>query len=147
MTDKFLYVTRKELFYAAVMLKIRQLVNIVYDFPADETKFNQELNEAKGSLGKKKLLTESARSGVTLDFALSICAAFCSKPESCEVVDVGDYHATIYRIQTLYMLIEQRSEDELAATWFLTRETLDEYIAAKIGETVEKGAEDDGGRA
>ena len=139
--DKFLYVTRKELFYAAVMLHLKRLVNIVYDFPADNIKFDQELNEAKNSLRKKKLLTESARNGISLDFALCVCAAFCANPESCELVENDDYYATIYQFGTAYMLMEKRSEDELAAVWFLSKETLDKYIATKINAPLEKISE------
>ena len=140
MQKKFLCVTRKELFYAAVMLHIRRLVNIVYEFPADTTKFEQELNEAKSTLRKKKLLRESAREGVTLDFALTVCAAFCAEPESCEVVNENNYYATIYHIANISMLMEtsqyqyqdQDSEDELRAVWFLHKDKLDEYIKSRI---------------
>lgn len=124
----FLHVTKKELFYTAVMLQLRQLVNVVYDFPADENKFDQELSEARSSLRKKKLLTESARSGINLSFTLILCAIFCANPESCEVIDINDYHATIYKVASAYMLMERRSENDLAAVWFAKREFLDEYI-------------------
>ena len=144
MDKSFLCITRKELFYAAVMLHIRQLVNVIYEFPADTTKFDQELNEAKSSLRKKKLLTESARNGIPLDFALAVCAAFCARPESCEVVNENNYCATVYRIATLYMLMEQSSEEDLTAIWFLTKENLDEYLDSKLNGTVGEGAEEDG---
>ena len=145
MEEDFLQITKKELFYTAVMLRLRQLVNVVYDFPADDTKFEQELNEARNSLRKKKLLTESARSGISLDFALIICAAFCANPESCEVVNVNNYYATIYKVAQAYMLMEQRSDGNLLAVWFSQRDTLDKYIHSKtsVGNT-EKEIEDNG---
>ena len=34
--EKTLYVTNKELFYAAAMLGVQQLVNVFYDCPASE---------------------------------------------------------------------------------------------------------------
>ncbi|MBR1418042.1 MAG: hypothetical protein IJ576_03650 [Synergistaceae bacterium] len=130
--NKSLRVTRKELFYAAAMLHLKQLVNIVYDFPADTTLFDQELREAKSSLRKKQLLKESAREGVTLDFALTICAVFCAMPEKCEVVSQDNYHAAIYEISSLCMLFEELNDDEFKALWFLDRYSLDKYIETKI---------------
>ena len=126
--------TRKELFYAAVIMNLRQLVNIVYEFPADETKFEQELNEAKNSLRKKRLLTESISEGTGLDFALIACLAFCSTPEKCEPIDFNNYHAAIYTVASAFMLIEQRSSEDLAVAWFEKREILDRYIASKESE-------------
>ncbi len=34
--EKTLNVSNKELFYAAVMLGVQQLVNVLYDYPASE---------------------------------------------------------------------------------------------------------------
>ena len=34
--EKILYVTNKELFYAAAMPSVQQLVNVLYDYPASE---------------------------------------------------------------------------------------------------------------
>lgn len=129
---KFLLVTKKELFYAAVMLRVRKLVNIVYDFPADELKFERELREARKTLRKKCLLEETARDGVNLSFPLSVCVSFCANPESCEVVDSYGYYATIYKASKMYMLMEEREYDELAAAWFTDRKNLDEYINKEI---------------
>ena len=129
---KFLLVTKKELFYAAVMLRVRKLVNIVYDFPADELKFERELREARKTLRKKNLLEETARDGVNLSFPLSVCVSFCANPESCEVVDSYGYYATIYKASKMYMLMEEREYDELAAAWFTDRKNLDEYINNEI---------------
>ena len=132
--DKFLLITKKELFYTAAMLQLRQLVNIVYDFPADEARFDKELNEARASLRKKKLLTESARGGTTLDFALIVCAIFCSAPETCEIIDSNGYRATIYNGGGVSLLLEKRSEDELASILFANREKLDQYVNSKLNE-------------
>ena len=147
MEQDFLNVTKKELFYTAVMLQLRQLVNIVYDFPADDTKFEQELNEARSSLRKKKLLMESARNGITLDTALCTCAAFCAEPEKCEVIDENNYYATVYTAENFHMLLERGEGDELLARWFLDKENLDKYIDEKINsetEEVRKENTDDG---
>lgn len=147
MEQDFLNVTKKELFYTAVMLQLRQLVNVVYDFPADEAKFEQELNEARSSLRKKKLLMESARNGITLDTALCTCAAFCAEPEKCEVIDENNYYATVYTAENFHMLLERGEGDELLARWFLDKENLDKYIDEKINsetEEVRKENTDDG---
>ena len=132
MGHDFLYITKKELFYTAVMLHLRQLVNIVYDFPADNAKFEQELNEARSSLRKKKLLTESARNGISLSFALCVCAIFCSEPDKCELINSNGYYATIYEGGGVYMLLEKRSENDLAAIWYSHKEKLYKYIETQI---------------
>ena len=147
MEQDFLSVTKKELFYTAVMLQLKQLVNVVYDFPADNAKFEQELNEARSSLRKKKLLMESARNGITLDTALCTCAAFCAEPEKCEVIDENNYYATVYTAENFHMLLERGEGDELLARWFLDKENLDKYIDEKINsetEEVRKENTDDG---
>lgn len=137
----FLHVTKKELFYTAVMLQLRQLVNVVYDFPADENKFDQELSEARNTLRKKKLLIESARTGITLDTALCTCAAFCAEPEACEVIDQNNYYATIYTAENIHMLLERGSDDELKAAWFLNKDSLDKYIDTQININPESESE------
>lgn len=149
MEQDFLCVTKKELFYTAVMLQLKQLVNIVYDFPADDTKFEQELNEARSSLRKKKLLMESARNGITLDTALCTCAAFCAEPEKCEVIDENNYYATVYTAENFHMLLERGESDELLARWFLDKENLDKYIDEKINSESEEIRKEntDNGRA
>lgn len=139
--DKFLHITKKELFYVAVMLRLKHLVNIVYDFPADEIKFEQEFNEARSTLRKKKLLTESARGGIGLDFALIVCATFCANPESCETINANQYSATVYKVASVYMLIEQRSENDLAIVWFTERGILDKYVIGKTSKTPEEGVQ------
>ena len=145
MNSEFLCLTRKELFYAAAMLGLKRLVNVIYEFPADTAAFDRELNEARGTLRKKKLLTESARNGASLDFSVCACAAFCASPESCEVVDKEGYYATIYKAADVYMLMEKRSEDDLAAAWFVEKEALDSYIDTKLKEAAKEGADENGG--
>ena len=140
MEQNFLRITTKELFYTAVMLRLKQLVNIVYDFPADDLKFEQELNEVRSNLRKKKLLVESARNGITLDTALCTCAAFCAEPENCEVIDINNYYATIYTASDFHMLLERGEGSELLATWFLKKENLDKYIDSRININSDKEA-------
>mgnify|MGYP007069970961 FL=1 len=129
---KFLLITKKELFYSAVMLRIRRLVNVVYSFPADEIRFERELKEARKTLRRKNLLEETARDGVNLSFSLSVCVSFCANPDKCEVVDSFGYAATIYQASNMFMLMEQRDDEELAAAWFTDRRKLDEYINSEI---------------
>ncbi len=129
---KFLLVTKKELFYSAVMLRVRKLVNVVYDFPADELKFERELREARKTLRKKNLLEETARDGVNLSFAMSVCVSFCANPDKCELVDSYGYQATIYQHSRMYMLMEERENDEVAVAWFNKKASLDEYINKEI---------------
>lgn len=136
---KFLLITKKELFYSAVMLRIRRLVNIVYDFPADRLKFEAELRDARKTLRRKNLLEDSARDGVNISFSLSVCVSFCANPDKCEVIDSYGYYATIYQASKMYMLLERRDDDELlAAAWFTNRDNLDEYVNAQIAQR--KGA-------
>ena len=136
---KFLLVTKKELFYSAVMLRIRRLVNIVYDFPADKLKFEAELRDVRKTLRKKNLLEDSARDGVNISFSLSVCVSFCANPDKCEVIDSYGYYATIYQASKMYMLMEHREDDDLlAAAWFTSRDNLDEYVNAQIAQR--KGA-------
>ena len=140
MSDKkFLLITKKELFYSAVMLRIRKLVNVVYDFPADQQKFDAELEDARKTLGRKNLLEDTIKDGINLSFSLSVCVSFCANPDKCEVVDSYGYYATIYQASRMYMLMESRDDDELlAAAWFTSRQKLDEYVSSQIAKR--KGA-------
>ena len=134
-SKKFLLITKKELFYSAVMLRIRRLVNIVYDFPADKLKFEAELRHARKTLRKKNLLEDSARDGVNISFSLSVCVSFCANPDKCEVIDSFGYYATVYQASKMYMLMEQRDNDDeevLAAAWFTSRDNIYEYIDKQI---------------
>ena len=136
MSDKkFLLITTKELFYSAVMLRIRRLVNVVYDFPADKLKYEAELRHARKTLRKKNLLEDSARDGVNISFSLSMCVSFCANPDKCEVIDSYGYYATVYQASKMYMLMERRDDDDeelLAAAWFTSKDNLDEYINKQI---------------
>ena len=144
MSDKkFLLITKKELFYSAVMLRTRKLVNIVYDFPADKLKFEAELRDARKTLRRKNLLEDSIKDGVNISFSLSVCVSFCANPDKCEVIDSYGYYATIYQASShkrkMYMLMEHRDDgDLLAAAWFTNRKNLDEYINSQIAQR--KGA-------
>ena len=134
-SKKFLLITKKELFYSAVMLRIRRLVNIVYDFPADKLKFEAELRNARKTLRKKNLLEDSARDGVNISFSLSVCVSFCANPDKCEVIDSFGYYATVYQASKMYMLMEQRDNDDeevLAAAWFTSRDNIYDYIDKQI---------------
>ncbi len=140
MSDKkFLLITKKELFYSAVMLRIRRLVNVVYDFPADKLKFEAELRDARKTLRRKNLLEDSPSDGVSISFSLSVCVSFCANPDKCEVIDSFGYYATIYQASKMYMLMEHRDDGELlAAAWFTSRKNLDEYVSSQIAQR--KGA-------
>lgn len=135
MSDKkFLLITKKELFYSAVMLRIRKLVNVVYDFPADKLKFEAELREARKTLRRKNLLEDTPRDGVNISFSVSVCVSFCANPDRCEVIDSYGYYATIYQASKMYMLMEHKDDDEdlLAVAWFTDRKILDGYINSQI---------------
>ena len=135
MDGQCLRITNKELFYSAMMLNFDRLVNVEYVFPADETRLAKELDEAKRTLHKKKLLKENSKGEINLDFALSACAAFCANPDKCIVVDEDGYYATVYVASDSYMLLERAGEEENAALWFRDRESLDGYIMRKLEST------------
>lgn len=134
MSDKkFLLITKKELFYSAVMLRIRRLVNVVYDFPADKLQFEAELRDARKTLRRKNLLEDTVKEGVNISFSLSVCVSFCANPDKCEVIESYGYYATIYQASKMFMLMERRDDDELlAAAWFTSRTNLDEYVNGQI---------------
>ena len=116
------------------MLRIRRLVNVVYDFPADKIKFEAELRDARKTLRRKNLLEDSPRDGVNLSFSLSVCVSFCANPDKCEVIDSYGYYATVYQASKMYMLMESRDFDDdiLAVAWFTSRKNLDDYINSQI---------------
>lgn len=134
MNDKFLCVTRKELFYTAVMVGISQLVNVEYEYPIDDAEFNAELEDVRRSLRKKKLFHESIKDGSTINFGLTACASFCEEPDSCKVVEGNGYYATIYGVKGRYMLMERRADDVLAMGFFIKKENLDRYVRDKLSE-------------
>ncbi|MDR1472244.1 MAG: hypothetical protein LBS75_06950 [Synergistaceae bacterium] len=143
MEENGLSVSSKELFYSAMMLGLDKLVNVEYVFPADETRMADELEEVKRGLRKKRMLKENTKGEITLDFGLSLCAAFCSKPDSCGVVDEDGLYGTIYKAAETYMFLERTGEGENAAKWFKDSESLDEHITRRLGAGAEAGA--DGG--
>ena len=130
---KFLLVTRKELFYAAVMLRVKKLVNVVYDFPADKIKFERELRDAKRTLSKKHLIEETS-SGTNISFILSVCVSFCANAEQCEIINSFGYYATVYKSSRVYMLMEERGYDDLAFAWFNDKDVLHKYVNDEIDE-------------
>lgn len=141
MEENALRVSNKELFYSAMMLRLERLVNIEYVFPADDAKLAKELDEVKRSLHKRKLLKENAKGEITLDFALSACAAYCAKPDSCAVVDEGGYYATVYGAANSYMLLERAGENECSARWFRDKKSLDGYVTQKLDAARGNGKE------
>ena len=132
MNNPILHITTKELFYTAMMLHLHRLVNVEYVFPLDENDLRRELNEAKGTLRKKKLLKENAKGEVSLDVALTACAALCSEPEDCTVKKSGGYYATAYTAGDVYMLLERGTEDALTAIWFREQESMNNYLDEKM---------------
>jgi hypothetical protein len=132
MAENGLRVTNKELFYSAMLLGLDRLVGVEYVSPAANTKLNNELDEVKRTLHRKKLLKESAKGEITLDFMLSVCATFCARPVNCLVVDKDGFYATIYNVANLYMLLERLTEDESEARLFMDRESMNGYIAQKL---------------
>lgn len=132
MIGEVMHVTSKELFYSAMMLRLERLVNVEYLFPTSEDARALELNEAKKTLRNKKLLKESANGDISLDLALTACAVVCAKPETCEVKSAGDYYATAYRAEDVYMLMEREPDDILAISWFADKTELDDHVTEKL---------------
>ena len=132
MKEYCLRVTNKELFYTAMMLHLHRLVNVEYVFPLKENDLRRELNEAKGTLRRKKLLKENAKGKVLLDAALTACAALCSEPEDCMVKKSEGYYATAYTAADVYMLLERGAEDELTSVWFRDQESMNSYLDEKM---------------
>ena len=90
-----LRITAKELCYTAALLGYDRLVGVAYEYPLDEFACMKELNEVKRALHKRRLLRESAGGEITLAEELAACAAFCARPERCEILDENTtlYHA------------------------------------------------------
>ena len=141
MNENALRLTNRELFYTAMMLHLDQLVNVDYIYPFEENELRQELNDAKKTLRKKKLLKENAKGEVSMDASLAACASICAKPEECVIKKSGEYYATLYGAGGAYMLLEREPEEQLAALWFQDRASADTYLAGKIGSA----ENDDGG--
>lgn len=127
-------VSDKELFYSAMLLGLDSLVNIAYAFPASDVMIAAELEDTKRVLHKKRLLRENSRGEVALECALSLCAAFCSKPDSCVVVDEGGIYGTIYKAAETYMFLERAGDGMNEARWFKDRESLNGHIAKRLSE-------------
>jgi hypothetical protein len=142
MEESSLRVSNKELFYSAMMMNFDRLVNIEYDFPADEKKLAAELEEVKGALRRRHLLKENSKGEITIDFALSACTAFCAKPDNCMVVDEKGFYATIYGAAGSYMLMERGDDGEYLALWFPDRESADGYITGRLENISNVSAEE-----
>ncbi|GHS95052.1 hypothetical protein AGMMS50276_09300 [Synergistales bacterium] len=132
MSEKALRVSDKELFYSAMILKYERLVGVEYAFPTGENDREKELEEVKRGLRKKKLLRENSKGEITIDFALSACAAFCARPEFCRVIDEPSYHATIYGAAKAFLLLERVGEDENDALIFISEEELSGFIKQRL---------------
>jgi hypothetical protein len=130
--ENVLNVSDKELFYSAMMLGLDELVNVEYLFPADGAKLASELEETKRGLHKKRMLKENAKGEITLDVRLSLCAAFCARPDRCDVVDRDGLYGTVYNAAATYMFLERTGEGENAARWFKDTESLNEHIARRL---------------
>jgi hypothetical protein len=143
MDENYLDVSNKELFYTAMMLDLDRLVNVEYDFPADDEKLLSEFDEVKKTLHKRKLLKENSKGEITLDSALSVCAAFCARPENCIVVDEEGFYGTVYNAVDSYMLLERTDEDKNKAYWFADRQSMDDYITQRLA-SAGAGAESNG---
>jgi hypothetical protein len=145
MEENRLRLSGKELFYSAVLLGLKKLVNIQYDFPTDEAQLAKELNEVKRALHKRRLLRENSRNEITLDFQLSACAALCAQPDSCSIVDTGGVSATIYRADDAFMLLEREADGMYAASWFTDKSSLDEHLVQRTEQTAPKEASEEAG--
>lgn len=142
MIGETMRVSTKELFYAAMMLKLDKLVNVEYSHPMNDDAILEELNEVKHSLRKKKLLKENARGKISLELSLTACAALCSEPDSCEVrSNESGYYATIYKRSNAYLLVEHYHEGLLRISWFNDKIELDEFIASEMNKW-DKGGRD-----
>jgi hypothetical protein len=130
--EKILRVTNKELFYSAMLLGLDRLVGVEYFFPTDEKELSLELEEAKRTLHKKHLLKENSKGDVSLDPELTKCTTFCSRPESCTIVDRDGIYATIYEADGESMYLERISEGENAAQFFSDRDSAVEYTRNRL---------------
>jgi hypothetical protein len=78
MEENVLRLSNKELFYSAMLLRLEQIVNIEYAFPADESARRAELDDVKRSLHKKNLLKENSKGEIVLNRELALCEAYCA---------------------------------------------------------------------
>lgn len=140
MDENYLRISNKELFYAAMMLGVDRLVNVVYDFPTDEARQLSELDEVKRVLHKKKLLKESSTGEITLDTSVAACAAFCAEPDDCAIVDEEGFYATVYDAADSHMLLERLDDENNEARWFEDKTSIDEYIEQRL-----RGGQTNGG--
>lgn len=140
MIGEVMHVTGKELFYSAMMLRLERLVNVEYLYPTSEEGRLAELEDAKQTLRKKKLLKENANGKIALDLGLIACASLCSNPESCEVKEhENGYHAAVYKSEETYMLMEQDDDGAYSISWFKDKDELDEHVSKRMLAEKEEG--------
>jgi hypothetical protein len=130
--ERILRVTNKELFYSAMLLGMNRLVNVEYFFPTEKKELLAELEEAKRTLHKKRLLKENSKGDIALDPELTKCLVLCSHPERCTIADSGGIYATIYEAGGETMLIEKTIEGENAVRFFGDRDSAAEYTRNRL---------------
>jgi hypothetical protein len=105
---------------------------VEYAFPTDEKGREKELEDVKRDLRKRKLLKESSKGEITIDFTLSACAVFCARPEFCRVIDEPSYRAMVYGASGAFLLLEKINEDENDALIFINEEQLGDFIKQRV---------------
>ncbi|MDR0647891.1 MAG: hypothetical protein LBF92_00945 [Synergistaceae bacterium] len=138
--EKILRVTNKELFYSAMLLGFGRLVGVEYFFPTEEKALSAELEEAKRTLHKKRLLKENSKGEISLDPDLTKCIGLCSNPERCTVVDSGGIYAIIYEINGENMILERTGEEENAVRFFEDRDSATGYARNMLENAAKEGA-------
>jgi hypothetical protein len=131
---KILRVTNKELFYSAMLLGLNRLVGVEYFFLTDKKELSAELEEAKRTLHKKRLLKENSKGNVSLDSDLTKCLGLCSNPQRCTVVDSGGVYAIIYEADGESMILEKTSDGENAARFLGDRQAAEEYVRGLLAK-------------
>jgi hypothetical protein len=130
--EKVLRVTNKELFYSAMLLGLKRLVCVEYFFPTDEKELSMELEEAKRTLHKKRLLKENSKGDVSLNPALTKCVTFCSNPERCTIVNRDGIYAAIYEVGGESVILERTAEGENAARFFEDMDSAVNYARNRL---------------
>ena len=135
--EKILRVTNKELFYSAMLLGFDRVVGVEYFFPTDEKALTAEVEEAKRTLHKKRLLKENSKGEISLDGGLTKCLGLCSHPEKCTVVDSGGVYAIIYETGGENLILERINGTENAARFFDDRAAAEEYARGVLRQEEE----------
>jgi hypothetical protein len=145
MEENVLRLSSRELYYSAMLLRLERIVNISYDFPADESAMKAELDDAKRSLHKKNLLRENSKGEIVLNRELVVCAAYCAKPGNCVVVEENGIAGALYCTEDAVMLLEEAGEDVYEARWFADMRQANGFIERRVEENTAKEAADNGG--